>query len=65
MTVERVTLEEILRERGVSGEVFDLAYLEAVIEWGQRTGGWIPAHPAFRDMSGDIQEYIPTQRRPS
>lgn len=59
MTVERVTLEEILRERGVSGDVFDLPYLDAVMEWGRRTGGFIPS--AFRDPSGDIQEYIPTQ----
>lgn len=56
--LERVTLQEILRERGVSGAVFDLDYLDAVIEWCQRTGGWIPA---FRDPSSDVQAYIPTK----
>jgi hypothetical protein len=58
---ERVTLDEILRERGVSGEVFDLPYLDAVVEWGKRTSGWIPALAPIRDPSGDVQEYIPTR----
>jgi hypothetical protein len=35
-------LAEICRERGVSGEVFDLPFLEAVMEWCRRTGGRIP-----------------------
>jgi hypothetical protein len=57
------TLPEFCEERGVSSEVFNLEFLEAVMEWCRITGGYIPAFNSRLIPTSDEEKLRPTTER--